>query len=227
MMGLTRAIRTDVKEYYNSCMDETQDLLKRADEVMLRKGLLVKPPYFPVPDRVEYVHKDTFFGGLIGDKRPINALEITHVYTRLQVKMFERALILGFSQVVKSQKVLKLLSNGKKMLDNQIEGWSKILQDADLPLPMTWEHAITDSTESPFSDKLIMFDTLTMMRNAISLYGISFANCIRADIVTAFGGAIVDLQDYSKDILDLMINSGWLEKISQAPDRKELTSPKQ
>jgi hypothetical protein len=222
LIGLTRAIRADVKEYYNACNDESQDLLKRADEVLLRKGIFAKPPYIPVPDRVEYVYQDTFFGGLIGDKRPINALEVTHVYTRLQTKMLERALILGFSQVVQSQKVKKLLSKGKQMLDEHIDGWSKLLQDEDLPLPMTWEHEISNSSESPFSDKHIMFNILTMMRNSVTLQGISLANCIRADIVTAFAGSIVKLQAYSKDILDLMINSGWLEKIPQTTDRKEI-----
>ena len=222
LMGLTRAIRTDVKEYYNTCIDQSQELLKKADEVILRKGVFVKPPYIPVPDRVEYVFQDTFFGGVIGDKRPINAFEITHVYTRLQTKMMERALILGFSQIVQSQKVQKLLSKGKQILDKQIDGWSKFLQDEDLPLPMTWEHEITDSSESPFSDKFIAFYLLTLMRNSVTLHGISLANCVRADIVTAFAGTIVRLQAYSKYILDLMISSGWLEKIPETSDRMEI-----
>jgi hypothetical protein len=221
-MGLTRGLRVDVKEYYNACIDETQDLHKRADEVILRKGLSLKPPHFPVPDRVGYVHQDTFFGGLLGDKRPINALEVCHVYTRLQTKMLERALILGYSQVAQSKKVKALLSKGKQLIDKQIEGWSKILLDEDLPIPVTWEHEVTDSTESPFSDKLIMFSILTMMRNSATLLGISFANCVRIDIVTAFGGTLGALQAYSKAILDLMINSGWLEKIPQAANREEI-----
>jgi len=221
-MGLTRAIRTDVKEYYNTCIDQIQDLFKRSDEVLLRKGIFVKPPYIPVPDRVQYVFQDTFFGGLLGDKRPMNALELTHVYTRLQTKMLERAFVLGYSQVVQSQQVQKLLSKGKQMMDNQIDTWSKLLQDEDLPLPMTWEHEITGSSESPFSDKLIMFNMLTLMRNRVTLLGISFPNCIRADIVATFVGASLKLQAYSKDILDLMINSGWLEKIPQTTDRKEI-----
>jgi hypothetical protein len=227
LMGLSRAIRTDVKEYLNSSIDESQDLLKRADEVLLRKGVFVKPLTFPLPDRTDYVYQDTFFAGLIGNKRPVNTLEVTHVYTRLQTKMLERALILGFSQTVRSQKVQKLLSQGKQIIDKQIERWSKILQDEDLPLTVTWEHQITDSSESPFSDKLIMFTMLTMMRNSITLLGISLANCSRLDIVTAFSGSIVKLQAYAKDILDLMINSGWLEKVPQAVDRKEIINQKQ
>ena len=96
------------------------------------------------------------------------------------------------------------------------------MQDEDLPVPIIWDHEVTDSTESPFSDKLIMFSILTMLRNRITLNGISLANCIRGDIITAFGGSIVALQAYSKDALDLMINSGWLEKIPQVADRQEI-----
>ena len=222
LMGSTRAIRADIKEYYNACIDEIQDLFNRASETLLRKGLWFKPPNIPVPDRVEYIHQDTFFAGLIGDKRPMNALEIFHVHTRLQTKMIERALILGFSQVVQSQKVLAFLSKGKQLIDKQVEGWSEFLQDEDLPLPVTWEHEITECTESPFTDKLIMFAILTMMRNSVTMLGISLANCVRADIVTAFAGSILALQGYAKDALDLMINSGWLEKIPQAADRQEI-----
>jgi len=221
-MGLTGAIRVDVKEYYNAYIDENQELHKRAYEVLLRKGLFVKPPYFPVPDRVEYVYQDTFFGGLLGDKRPINALEVCHIYTRLQTKMLERAMILGLSQVAQSKQVKVFLSKGKQLIDKQIEGWSKILQDEELPVPIFWDHEVTDSTESPFSDKLIMFIILTMLRNRIIQNGISLANCVRGDIITAFGGSIVALQAYSKDALDLMINSGWLEKIPQVADRQEI-----
>jgi len=221
-MGLIGALRVDVAEYYNACIDESQDFHKKAYEVMLRKGLLIKPPYIPVPDRVEYIYQDTFFGGLIGDKRPINTLELCHVYTRLQTKMFERAWILGLSQVTHSQKVQDFLSKGKKLIDKQIDGWSKILQDEDLPIPVSWEHEVTNSAESPFSDKLIMFTMLTMLRNRITQNGISLANCVRSDIVTAFGGTIVALQAYSKDALDLMMNSGWLEKIPQVADRQEI-----
>ena len=222
LMGSARAVRADIKEYYHACIDESQDLFNRASETLLRKGLWFKPPNIPVPDRVEYIHQDTFFAGLIGNKRPMNALEIFHVYTRLETKMIERALILGFSQVVQSQKVLAFLSKGKQLIDKQVEGWSKILQDEDLPRPVTWEHEITDSTESPFSDKLIMYTILTMMRNSVTMLGISFANTVRADIVTAFKGTIAATQAGSKDALDLMIDNGWLEKIPSAADRSAI-----
>ena len=222
LMGLVSATRPDVKEYFNACIDEIQEMHKRADEVLLRKGFFVKPPYFPVPDRVEYVYQNSFFGGIFGKERPILALELTHVYTRLQTKMVDRAIILAFSQVAKSKKIRDFLSKGKKLADKHIEKWSKILQDEDLPIPSIWEQEITDSTESPFSDKLILFCVLNFMRNAITLYGISLANCSRFDIVTAFSLGILDFQGYAKDGLNLMISSGWQEKIPQASDRKEI-----
>ena len=115
-----------------------------------------------------------------------------------------------------------MLSKGKQMIDKEIDGWSKILQDKDLPLLITWEHEVTDSSVSPFSDKLIMFNILTMMRNSVTLQGISFANCIRVNIVSAFAGSLLNLQAYAKDILDLMIKSGWQEKIPEAADGQSI-----
>lgn len=67
-----------------------------------------------------------------------------------------------------------------------------------------------------------MFTILTMMQNSVTMLGISLANTVRADIVTAFAGTITALQAYSRDALDLMINSGWLEKVPSAADRREI-----
>jgi len=221
--ALTTSIRPDVREFYNRCVDEIQDLHKKMDEILIKKGSFSAEAYIPVPDRIEYVYQErSMYKGIFGDKRPINALEISEVFGRLESKLLERPIILGFSQVVQSQKIKKLLSDAEQVLDDNAQRWGKMLRDEDLPLPASMAHEITDSSESPFSDKLIVFHVLTVFGYGLTSYGIAIASCTRSDIVTAINASIAETMAWAKDAMDLMIQSGWLEKIPQATDRKQI-----
>jgi Protein of unknown function (DUF3231). len=221
--AVTTSVRQDVRDFYNKCIDETQDLHTKADEILIKKGLFSEEAYIPVPDRIQYVYQDrSMFKGILGDKRQINALEIAQVSGRLESKFIERALILGFSQVVQSQKIQKFFSKTKQVLDKSVQRWSKILRDEDLPLPESMADEISDSSESPFSDKLILFHVLTTFGYGLTAYGISIASCTRSDIIAAMNASIVEIQALAKDIIDVMIQSGLFEKIPQATDRKQI-----
>ena len=223
--AITTSIRSDVREFYNRCVDEIQDLHKKVDEILIKKGFFSAEAYIPVPDRIQYVYEERsmYKGmGMFGDKRPINALEIAEVFDRLESKFIERPIVLGFSQVVQSQKIKKIFSEAKQILDNNAQRWGKMLRDEDLPLPASVAHEVTDSSESPFSDKLMLFHVLTVFGYGLTAYGIAIASCTRSDIVTAMNASIAETMAWAKDALDLMIQSGWLEKVPQATDRKQI-----
>ena len=214
-------MRPDVREFYNQCVDEIQDLHTKVDEILIKKGIFSKEAYITVPDRIHYVYEGrSMYKGIFGDKRPINALEIAEVYSRLESKLVELPIVLGFSQVVQSQKIQKLLVQIKQALDKNIKQWSKILRDEDLPLSENVAYEVTDSSESPFSDRFMLFHVLNIFSYGLTAYGISIASCTRSDIVTAMNVSIAETMVVTKDTLDLMIQSGWLEKIPQAADRK-------
>lgn len=144
--ALTTSVRSDFREFLNGCIDETQDLHTKADEILIKKGFFSEEAFIPVPDRIQYVYEDrSMFKGMLGDKRPINALEIAQVFTRLESKLLERPIVLGFSQVVQSQKIQKVFSEAKQVLDKHDQRWSKMLRDEDLPLPESLAHEVTDS----------------------------------------------------------------------------------
>ena len=52
----------------------------------------------------------------LGNKRPLNVLECTHVFERLETKIAERAILLGFAQVAKDNKVKAYFSKGLDVL---------------------------------------------------------------------------------------------------------------
>lgn len=221
-MGRSISSRADVRDFFNSCIDETQELHNRADNVLLEKGLYVRPPHVPIPDKVEFVQKKSYLAGFIGDLRPINTLEIAHAFSNLQTNVLGKTLITGFSQVVKSEKIKEYMIRGGKLAEKHIKTFSKLLEQDNLPSPMTWAAEVTDSTESPFSDKLMLFHVTTLIGFSMGIYGLAVANSMRKDIVLTYGNLISEIAQYSKDGIDIMIENGWLEKTPEAADRKEL-----
>ena len=81
---------------------------------------------------------------------------------------------------------------------------------------------VTNSTESPFSDKLMLFHLLFVITYSITANGFALANCTRTDLVSGFSKATLDLGVYDKEGLDLMIEKGWMEEIPPTADREKI-----
>ncbi|KGP75069.1 hypothetical protein JT05_12520 [Desulfosporosinus sp. Tol-M] len=220
--ALPLATRPDVRDFFNDALVQEQNLLNKAEDLLTKKGINVRPPYTPVPDRVKYIADNSWYGNLFGSERPINILELTQVFKRLENKLVENAIQLGFTQVVKDPKIKAYFSRGLNIFDKEIEKWSKVLNKEDMILPMSWKSEVTDSSESPFSDKLMLFRTVLNIAYSVYANGFALANCNRTDLVTAFAKVELNLSSYGKDGLDLMIANGWMEEIPLAVDRKGL-----
>ncbi len=129
---------------------------------------------------------------------------------------------MGFGQVAKSKKLKDYFSRGKQIADKQTGVLGSLLEDEDLPKPINYDALVTDSTESPFSDKLILFHSTIFMSLSIQAYGLALGNCARPDVASSITRLTAELGDYVKDGLDLMIEHGWLERVPEAANRKEL-----
>ncbi|MDD2234700.1 MAG: DUF3231 family protein [Desulfitobacteriaceae bacterium] len=215
-------IRPDLQEFFNSALVSEQNLMNRSKNLAIKKGIHTKPPYTPVSDKVNFISNQTWYGEFFKKGRSINVLELTHVFLQLDTKQIQRAIRLGFCQVVKDPKVKAFMIKGLDILDKVIERWSIILNKEDLPLPISWECEVTDSLDSPFSDKLMLYQILLMITYSVYDNGFSLANCNRKDIVAAFAKAELEQIPYGKDALDLMIANGWMEEIPLIIDRKKM-----
>ncbi|CAA7600262.1 Protein of unknown function (DUF3231) [Acididesulfobacillus acetoxydans] len=224
-LAFTSSSRPDISEFFAACLDHSQEMTQRAHTVLLAKGLLPRAPNIPIPDRVEYVHDvSSFYKGLIGDKRPLNALEIEHLFVNIVSRSLRNTLITGFEQCTKSKLVKDYLSRYRLMNDKEIDVLTKILEDNDLSGPPNYDNHVTESLESPFSDKLMMFHTTVMIANAISSGGMALANCTRGDLILTFGRFMAELGEFAKDGVNLMIKQGWLERVPESANRKELST---
>lgn len=131
-------------------------------------------------------------------------------------------LLMGFIQVVKDKEIKEYLLNGKNMLQKQVERFNKILKDEDHlgSIPVSME--VTDSTISPFSDRLILFLVTLTTSTGIYLSAYSMSVSERKDLAAQHSLSITEIMNYSIEGLKILIDKGWLEQPPQGMDRKAL-----
>jgi hypothetical protein len=76
-LALALSARSDIRSFYLDCSHEAHELDNKATELLLSKGIYVRAPYTDIPEKVEFVKKQGFLGDLLGEQRPLLAVEST------------------------------------------------------------------------------------------------------------------------------------------------------
>jgi hypothetical protein len=214
--------RKDIRNFYSACLAECDATLNQCDDVLIAKGLFMRPPVISTPDKADFVKKRNFLTGFFGDRRPVNAIEITHLYMNIRRAALNKVVCIGFAQVAQSQKVRQYMERGMDVKSKHIQVLSALLTQDHLPAPMTWDSEVTDSTEQTFSDKLIMFHVAALGAAGIGNYGVSIGLSPRRDLALLYTRLMGEMGLYAEDGAEIMIDNGWLEEPPQADNRKEL-----
>lgn len=222
-LAYTESTRSDIRQLFDEFIDSSRDIIRRADDVLLAKGVYPKTPYIAIPDRVEFVDDKSYYGALFGTERTLNAVEISNIFAILEFKVIIRALKLGFAQVVKSDEIRKFFNDGAKLAERHIHILRSILEKEGLPGPEILDYRITDSIESPFSDRLMLFHTTAVIAYILTAYGNGLSKMMRKDVVATYTKLMADILGIAKDGADLLIYNGWFEKIPETVNRKMLT----
>lgn len=220
--ALSVSIRPDVRKFFSECIYSDIDIMNRTDDVLLEKGMYIKSPVIPTAQRVEFVQNQDFLSGIIGEKRPLNALEISHLHDNIRTNRVGLALITGFAQTTRNQKVKEFMVAGRNIAMKHIDIFEKILKESDVNTPSAWDLKAEESTEPPFSEKFMMFHISALISFSMGAYGLAMSNCMRSDLGITFARLIAELGDYAKKGASIMIENAWLEKIPEAVNRKEL-----
>ncbi len=221
-VALPNSARKDIREFYTSCLGSSAELFNQASNVMQEKGLFIRSPYIPYPSQVEFIHKQNFLSGWVGNQRPLTSIEISFLFFNLYRNTLGASLITGFSQVAKSKEVRLYMVRGVEIAKHHSAVFSKFLSESNLLTPMTWDIMPLTSKEAPFSDKLMMYHTAALNNSGIGYYGSSFAGSARRDLAGAYSRLIIEVGEFAEDGVNIMIDNGWLEKPLSAPDRKNL-----
>jgi hypothetical protein len=184
--------------------------------LLLNKGLWLRPPYIPVPQTQEMVQKQSFLNGWFGDKRPLLGMEIGHLFYNIITNSIGLSLITSFVQVTKTVEVKKYFIRGKEISAKHIEVFSDVLKENQLPVPSSWNFGVTDSDESPFSERLMLSIITLLISQGINNYGIGLATSMRKDIGLHFTRLTAEILQYAEDGTNLMIDKGWMEQPPKA-----------
>ncbi|MFC0214055.1 DUF3231 family protein [Paenibacillus chartarius] len=222
-IALPNIARSDVRDFVSECIVSLTELYNKVADVSLSKGIFIRPPYITVSHDVEFVESKGFFTGFLGHVRPLNALEITHLYSNILTNALGKALIMGFSQVTKSDEIKEYFNRGKDIASKHLEVFSSMLRKEDLPAPMTWDHDVMDSKDAPFSEKLMLFHVNGLNALGIFNYGAALSGSQRHDIHVEYGRLLSEIGLYAEAGAKLMVKNHWLEQTPLSPDRKEMT----
>ncbi|ULT57707.1 DUF3231 family protein [Neobacillus drentensis] len=212
--GLTlgKTDHPEVLPFFETCLKNSTELYRMITETVHKKGYGHQPVYIPELKQPEMIEHHSFVSGWWGDQRQLTGIEIDNLIFSLRGVVLAKTMFMIFSQIAKDPKVKKYCRRGKNIAGKRVERFQSFNTAENLPFQATYESEITQSTISPFSDRLIMFEALSLAQIAIARYGNALSFVVRRDLSSLFGFLIVETGTFLDDGLNLMIESKWLEQ---------------
>lgn len=209
-------MREDIREFFVYCNECTTILLGQINNILAEKKFIAKPPIIPTPEEIEKIDKQTYLNGFFGDVRPLQALEIIHLWDNIENNTTSKALLLGFYQTVKDEKIKTLFKRGLNMTDKAVKQYQEKLHIEQMQSPSYLDHLVTTSTYPPFSDKIMLFHKVDMFAMKIRAFGNSLAVTARRDINMLYIRTLINIGAFVDDGINILIDKGWLESPPKA-----------
>jgi len=225
-LNVGMSTRPDVRDFFSACVESSIRLNTKVTDFMLSEGILAKPPTVAISDGIQFINEPGFLTGFIGEKRPLLAIELAHLYNNALSNDIGRILLAGFKQVAPSKEVQKFMEKGIQLCNDFVDTLSAKAMNDQIYLTFTHDTGVTTSTITPFSEKLMMFHIAVLNAKAIGEYGVSIAACMRHDLVKTYSQMIIEAGQYSEQCAKFMMRKGWLEEPPQVPNREMLARKK-
>lgn len=221
-LAYTDSSRSDIRKFFRDALDRLVMHNQQAAELMLAKRSPVPPPYIPIPDKIDFVKEQNFLAGFFVDKRPLSVLEISNIFFNAQSNALGKALLLGYSQVARSKEIKQFLIKGKNLSSKYFTDLTKFLLDQNITVPPSYDSEVSGSTESPFSDRMILFHSNFMISLGLQSYGMALSVSPRHDLAAMYAKMMAEVGTYADEGAKLMIKNEWMEEPPLAPDRDAL-----
>jgi len=226
---LATSYREDICEYFLKGLNETGDLYKQSLNIALNKGVNARHPYIEIPKETDYIDSKKYYKGLnpFSSKRPLNAVEISHLYLNTMTNAIGIKLCLAFAQTSPVNKVQDFLIRGKEISQKHNKIFMDTLANNDIETPQLPDVAISDSTTKTFSDKLIMFLMSQLMASGLGNYATAGAASQRSDLMVNYQRLSLEVSKLAKSGANIMIDHNWLEQPPGTKDRQKLAKNKE
>ncbi|MEW9052773.1 MAG: DUF3231 family protein [Neobacillus sp.] len=225
-MAFSLSAREDIRKLYLQNLIEATEIEDHAKQVMLSKGIFIRPPYISAPSQADMVEKGSFLRGWFGERRTLTAQEIAHIFMNFNNNALGKAMLIGFSQTTQSDELRSYFIRGIEISRQFIETLRILLDESSLPSPMTWDTDVEASTVAPFSDKIMLFYISQLNAIGIGNLGGSLALCMRRDLTVKYTNMIKEAGLFAEDGLNIMIKNKWFERPPQAIDRENIAKEK-
>ncbi|MGF9891386.1 DUF3231 family protein [Priestia megaterium] len=218
----TNSIRKDITSFYYQCNMDAMDLFQRAKELLISKKLYKGPSEYITPKKTMIIEDYSYVTDIFGSHRHINSVESGHTYFNLYKTLISKAMILGFTQVAKDSKVRSTFEKALEAKNKNIKAFSTLLAKENLQIPQSLETEVTDSTVSPFSDKLMLMQAGFLFGVAVTYFNAALIASMRVDIAAHCEKAALESLWAFNRIGKLMIDNQWMEKPPQADSRTKI-----
>lgn len=221
--------REDVCSYFSQGLNETNNLYKQSLETALSKGVNPRHPYIEVPKETDYVDSKKYLSGLnpFSNKRPLNAVEISHLYLNVVTNSIGMKLCLAFAQTSPSKDVQNYMLRGKDISKKHMKIFTDTLLKDDIESVHTTDVGISNSTIQTFSDKLVMFHMNLIIASGMGNYSTAASASQRSDLMINYERLSLEVARLAKSGADIMIKHNWLEQPPGIKDRTKLAKNKQ
>lgn len=223
---LDMSYRKDIEDFFISLTAESQALNSQCTQLLLEKGVLVRPPFVSMPTQVGFVQSTNYQDGLklFGELRSLNTVEVSLIHHAIETNLVGMQLMIGFAQVATDKEVQDYFVKGMKLSEKIETSLGEFLRQSFIEPPATPAGKATTSKIAPFSEKLMMYNTslLTSLGFGSSALGGAFS--LRSDIPTKMSLLAKDIFPFAQDGGKLMIKNGWMEEPPQIEDRNQLTT---
>ncbi|MDD4237075.1 MAG: DUF3231 family protein, partial [Desulfotomaculaceae bacterium] len=196
----------------------------KVTNTLLSKGLYIRYPNVTISKVTDFVKKQNFLTGFLGEKRPSLAQEIAASFHIVFLNSVGKNLMTGFRQVAKSKQVRNYIDRGIKLTDKIIDTFSDHLKEEDIPVPMFWDRMVTDSIEPPVSDKLMMFQIGMISTCGAMEYAFLMTLNFRHDLKAKYLLIMTEAGNFAEDGTNIMIDNNWFEEPPRVVDREKLVN---
>jgi hypothetical protein len=224
--ALASSSRSDVVELFSNALELAGELYRKSLNLLLEKGLYHRGASIPIPEAVDFVQKQSYLTGWLGERRPLNAAEIMNIQNDIKRNGIGKVLLLGYGQSADSQEVRKYMVKGAQIAGKVIEVLSDLLTAENISKTPTWDSEVLNSTTPVFSDKLMMFQASLLSSASAGYYGTALGTCGRRDIGALYSRLLLESMQYAEDGANLFIEHGWMEQPPQSIDNIEMAKTK-
>ena len=219
---LNQIARSDIRTYFANRINEYIDLYNNSTDIELSKGVLIRAPRVEVTQKIQYVESQSFITDLFGEKRPLLAIEITHIFSIIFSSLNGRAIATGFGQVSEDKRVSDYLFEGKSMVTKFIYELTELLAEEGIPIPSSSDSFVTSSVVAPFSEKLMMNHVAVLCSQGISTLGMAMGDTMRSDLQAKYIKYTAEVMKFNKKGSNIMIDNRWLQQPPQAVKHENL-----